>query len=97
MKTTIELPDDLVKQLKLRALHDGRKLKETVAEVLRKGLNAPDEPSIQERESPLTFDPRSGLPLIRCRSSARNGEEMTPEKVADILLQQEVEWQHDAR
>ena len=30
MKTTLDLPDALVKQVKLRALHDGRKLKDAV-------------------------------------------------------------------
>jgi plasmid stability protein len=38
MKTTVDLPDRLVKAVKLRAVHDGRKLKDTVAELLRIGL-----------------------------------------------------------
>src|SRR5207249_380082 len=38
MKTTLDLPDALMKQVKLRAVHDGRKLKDTVADLLRKGL-----------------------------------------------------------
>jgi hypothetical protein len=40
MKTTFDLPDKLVKELKLRALHEGKKLKEAVADLLRKGLAA---------------------------------------------------------
>jgi plasmid stability protein len=40
MKTTLDLPDDLVKQLKLRAVHEGKKLKDAVAETLRAGLAA---------------------------------------------------------
>lgn len=97
MKTTIELPDDLVKQLKLRAIHDGRKLKDTVADLLRRGLSQSDEQRSAERVSPLTFDADTGLPIIRCRSAAGPDEEMTPNRVADILLQQEVEWHRDAR
>jgi plasmid stability protein len=38
MKTTLDLPDDLVKEVKLRAVHEGKKLKDAVAELLRKGL-----------------------------------------------------------
>jgi plasmid stability protein len=38
MKTTMELPDDLVKEIKLRAVREGKKLKDAVAELLRKGL-----------------------------------------------------------
>src|ERR1035441_4511804 len=40
MKTTLELPDDLVKQIKIRAVNDGLKLKDAVADLLRKGLTA---------------------------------------------------------
>ena len=40
MKTTLDLPDDLVKQVKLRAVHDGRKLKDTFAELISRGLAA---------------------------------------------------------
>jgi plasmid stability protein len=40
MKTTLELPDELVKEIKLRAIHEGSKLKDAVADLLRKGLAA---------------------------------------------------------
>jgi hypothetical protein len=40
MKTTLELPDDLVKEIKLRAVHEGVKLKDAVADLLRRGLAA---------------------------------------------------------
>jgi plasmid stability protein len=40
MKTTLDLPDDLVKEVKLRAIHEGKKLKNAVADLLRKGLAA---------------------------------------------------------
>jgi hypothetical protein len=38
MKTTLELPDDLVKEIKLLAVREGKKLKEAVAGLLRQGL-----------------------------------------------------------
>src|SRR5215210_5186360 len=40
MKTTLDLPDDLVKELKLRADRDGKKLNDTATDVLRAGLAA---------------------------------------------------------
>jgi plasmid stability protein len=38
MKTTIELPDDLIKEVKLLAVDEGRKLKDVVADLLRQAL-----------------------------------------------------------
>jgi hypothetical protein len=40
MKTTLELPDDLVTEIKLLAVHEGKKLKDAVADLLRQGLEA---------------------------------------------------------
>ncbi len=40
MKTTLDLPDDLVKEIKLHAVNEGKKLKDAMAELLRKGLSA---------------------------------------------------------
>jgi hypothetical protein len=38
MKTTVDLPNDLVREIKLRAVNEGRKLKEVVTDLLRFGL-----------------------------------------------------------
>ena len=40
MKTTFELPDDLLRRIKIRAVHEKRKLKETVACLLEQGMAA---------------------------------------------------------
>jgi hypothetical protein len=40
LKTTLDLPDALLKQAKLHALHEGRKLKDAAADLLRKVLAA---------------------------------------------------------
>jgi hypothetical protein len=39
MKTTLELPEDLVHEIELVAAHDGKDLGDAVIELLRKGLN----------------------------------------------------------
>ena len=94
MKTTLDLPDALVKQVKLRALREGRKLKDAVADLLRKGLAADAAPAA---EPPVVArDRKTGLPLIECKQAASPRDEMTPGRVADILLDQEAGWHHAA-
>ena len=96
MKTTLDLPDALVKQVKLRALHDGRKLKDAVADLLRKGLNVAMNTQPDGLGPVVTTDKKTGLPLIECKQAASSPEELTPERVAEILLNQESEWHHAA-
>jgi len=40
VKTTLDLPDALVKEVKIRAIHEGKKLKVMFADLLRRGLAA---------------------------------------------------------
>ena len=40
MKTTLDLPDDLMREVKIRAVHEHKKLKDTIAELIRKGMAA---------------------------------------------------------
>jgi plasmid stability protein len=90
----VDLPDALVKQVKLRALRDGRKLKDAVADLLRKGLAADTAPAAES--AVVARDKKTGLPLIECKRAASPQDELTPERVAGILLAQEAEWHHAA-
>jgi hypothetical protein len=92
MKTTVELPDGLVKQVKLRAVRNGQKLQETIAELLRTGLSAQNRPRGPVDHPVIRRDPDTGLPVIQCRQSASASEELTPDRVAEILSDQEVEF-----
>ncbi len=83
MKTTLDLPDDLVRELKIHAVNENRKLKDTIADLLRRGL-------AQKHAVPATARRRLELPLVECAHEARPGEEMTPERVAAVLLEDEV-------
>ncbi|MGH8765520.1 MAG: hypothetical protein ACRET8_07365 [Burkholderiales bacterium] len=38
MKTALELPDDLMRRIKLRAVHHNRKLKDEIALLLKAGM-----------------------------------------------------------
>jgi len=91
MKTTFNLPDDLVRRLKLRAVRDRRKLKDVAAEFLQAGLSA-RAPVQRERPAVVAKDKKTGLPVIRCRHAAPRGQELTPDWVAELLNAQEAEW-----
>jgi plasmid stability protein len=86
MKLTLDLPDELVRRLKLRAVHDGRKLKELAAEMLRAGLDA-SAGSPAEKPAVVIKDKKTGLPVIQYRRAAPRGQELTPERVAEILAE----------
>jgi hypothetical protein len=40
MKTTLDLPADLMRAVKIRAVQEGKKLKDAIAELIRKGMAA---------------------------------------------------------
>ena len=70
MKTTFDLPNDLVREIKLRALDDGRKLKDAVVDLLQKGLAVPVEPLAPAARPVIKTDPKTGLPYIKCAPDA---------------------------
>jgi hypothetical protein len=82
MKTTLDLPDDLMRAIKIRAAEENRKLKDMIADLLRRSLAQPPE-------APPPARRRVRLPLVRCAHDARPGEEMTPERVAEVLIEDE--------
>lgn len=82
VKTTLDLPDDLMRDIKLRAVRENRKLKDAVADLLRRGL-------VQKDAEPEALRRRVRLPLVRCSHEARPGDEMTPERAARVLLDEE--------
>ncbi len=89
MKTTLDLPDDVVRAVKIRAVEENRRLKDTVADLLRRGL-------AQGPGAPATVRKRVKLPLVECAHEARPGQELTPERVAEVLIEQEADWHRDA-
>lgn len=42
VKTTLDLPDSLMRKVKLRAVHQQKKLKDTIAELIERGIAAED-------------------------------------------------------
>lgn len=110
MKTTVDLPVELVRGLKLQAVTRGRKLKDLATEIIRLGM-APDARSSRGRKAVLkpspkvsatppsaprrAVGPRVKLPLIVCRHAASPARELTADEVAAMLLNQEAEWSHE--
>jgi plasmid stability protein len=62
MKTTLDLPDHLMRKVKIRAVHEHKKLKDTIAELIRKGIAAGNTnrkkipKPVKLRGGPLTID-----------------------------------------
>lgn len=77
MKTTLNLPDDLMREVKIRAAQENRKLQDLIAELIRRGLSQGNE-----------IRNRVGLPLITGGNAAPPGAD-SPEALAQILLDQE--------
>ena len=71
MKTTIDLPDDLVREAKLRALLEGRTLRDLIADYVRQGLGLSGE---DQWETPIRSSKvrigANGLPVIAGRADA---------------------------
>ena len=62
MKTTLDLPEELMRKVKIRAVNEHKKLKDTIAELIEKGIAAssarrPKIPKpVKLRGGPLTID-----------------------------------------
>ncbi len=70
MKTTFDLPPDLVRELKLRAVHEGRKLKDLTADLLRRGLAGSEPAARSQPPKPKIEIQANGLPVVRCAVNA---------------------------
>src|SRR5688500_18578016 len=89
MKTTLELPDDLIQEIKLRAVREGRRLKEVVTDLLVAGLHPRSKAAAHGK--PLA----KNLPLIKVRPAQPTGAAMSSQEwsdwIKDVELHVEVE------
>ena len=65
MRTTVELPDDLFRQVKARAALQGRSLKDLVADGLKLLLQTP------KRALPTVLSRRTQFPIIKSKDPVR--------------------------
>ena len=90
MKTTFDLPADLVRDVKLRAVHEGRKLKDVAEELLKRGLNSEQT----SRTVPTATKGSIKLPLFPSPKTAPASRMSTQ---ALLVLEQETLNQEDLR
>jgi hypothetical protein len=73
MKTTIDVPDDLMREIKMQAVMRGRPLKTLVADLLRRGLQAEQAEKQTPRPKPASariMIDEHGLPSFRSSPDA---------------------------
>jgi hypothetical protein len=69
MKITVDVPEELVREVKLKALLQRRKVKDLIAEALSKSL---DKPELQDRRRGAIVKSRpNGLPIVHGARSAQ--------------------------
>jgi plasmid stability protein len=85
MKTTLDLPERLVREMKIRAATEGRKLREVATDIIEKGLAMP-------AAAPEKKEHRVELPIIHCEKVVRPEDRLTPEQIDEILLNEEIQW-----
>ncbi len=95
MKTTLDLPDDLVRRMKIRAVQEGRSLKRLAAELLSRSLNAAAVPT--PAPSAVTKRVRvaeNGFPVFHCGPKAP-ASLMTADEL--IALEQQPQFEEDMK
>jgi len=93
MKTTLDLPDELIREVKLRAVVQGRTLRDLVADFLRQGLGmAPPPRSERPPAGSMVEIGDTGLPVIRCRPDAAASQTSVEEL---LKLEQQTQTEED--
>jgi hypothetical protein len=76
MKTTLELPEELMRRVKLRAVHRNQKLKDAVAQLLEAGLAAaPEAPAKGQPPKAVRLRRRGPLKIQDIESAIAAGRD----------------------
>jgi plasmid stability protein len=94
VKTTLELPDELMRAVKIRAAVEGRKLKDVVAEALQAGLLVTGSAQHPVKGVRVETDPQTGFPAVIPVTDAP-ASEMTLEELK--RLEQDTQYREDLR
>jgi plasmid stability protein len=77
----MDLPDELLRAVKIRAVNEGRRFKDVMADVVRRGLADDAPPAVRTKVR---------LPLVRGAHPARSEDEMTTDRVAEVVERDDV-------
>lgn len=76
MKTTLELPDDLARRIKIRAAQRNQKLKDTIAQLLELGLtSAPKKETRMRAPRPIQLKNREPLTIEDIEAAIASGRD----------------------
>ncbi len=92
MKATFDLPPELVRAVKLRAVHEGRKLKDVASDLLKRGLTDHGTNAMSQTAKPRIEIQADGLPVVQCRANAP-ANRMTVDEL--LALEQETLHRED--
>lgn len=91
MRTTLDLPDPLFREIKTRAVQQGVTLKDLLAQYIRAGMNAPAPAIEPERNAPPAFPipiairRKAGAPLTPALTNAELNAILDAEDLANHL------------
>ncbi len=95
MRTTLDLPEALLIEAKVRAAKKGGKLKEVIAEALERGLEAMGSLPKPKPKNARIFEPEDGsLAYVICETP-RSAKKNTIDEILD--LEQETLLREDVR
>jgi plasmid stability protein len=77
LKTTLDLPDDLMREVKIRAAREGRKRKDLLAAAIRAGLDVEATDS-----SPV---PRAALPVMKLAKAPGKRKALSLAESCDLV------------
>lgn len=76
MKTTLELPDDLMRRVKMRAIQRNQKLKDAVAQLLEAGIAAaPQGEASSQAPKPVRLRKHGPLTIDKIEAAIASGRD----------------------
>jgi len=93
MKTTLDLPDDLMREVKIRAATQGRKIKDLIAEAIRDSFASPAK-RLEETPPLVISRTPEGFPYIKAIPGSKKPaatEEEIQRLIEQSLLEEDLQ------